>query len=389
MSRSPRSPSTSGSSPYLVETILRACDVLEAFQSEAELLRLSEVAARASLSRPTTFRILYTLERRGLVERVGDHDYRLAIRSLKRRKYRFGYGSHSAEFAFSREVAESMVQAAKREAVDLLVLDNRYNAKTAIHNAEVFVRERVDLVIEFQADEQIAAPVVSSTLLGANIPLIAVEIPHPGATYYGANNYAAGLIGGRYLARWAKQYWSAKVDEVLLLGLPMSGAVPEARLTGTLVGIREILPDIDDARVLHLNGRGRFGESLDAVRRHLRRSRAREILVAAVNDPSALGALRAFDEAGRAGACAIMGQNASAEAREELRKPGTRLVGSVGYFPERYGEGVISLALDILRKKAVPPAVFTNHQLITPKNVNHFYPNDALGVRSNFGSGPG
>jgi len=26
----------------------------------------------------------------------------------------------------------------------------------------------------------------------------------------------------------------------------------------------------------------------------------------------------------------------------------------------------------------VPPAVFTTHQVITPENVDHFYPNDSL-----------
>ena len=39
---------------------------------------------------------------------------------------------------------------------------------------------------------------------------------------------------------------------------------------------------------------------------------------------------------------------------------------------------LIRLALDILSRKPVPPAVFTNHQIITPENVDHFYPNDIL-----------
>jgi hypothetical protein len=26
----------------------------------------------------------------------------------------------------------------------------------------------------------------------------------------------------------------------------------------------------------------------------------------------------------------------------------------------------------------VPPAVFTKHQIISPENVDHFYPNDGL-----------
>ena len=73
-----------------------------------------------------------------------------------------------------------------------------------------------------------------------------------------------------------------------------------------------------------------------------------------------------------------MGQNASPEAREELRQPKTRLAGSVAYFPERYGEGLVKLSLEILGQKQVPPAVFIDHKLITPATVNHYYPNDVL-----------
>jgi ribose transport system substrate-binding protein len=50
----------------------------------------------------------------------------------------------------------------------------------------------------------------------------------------------------------------------------------------------------------------------------------------------------------------------------------------VAYFPERYGEGLIRLALDLLSSRPVPPAVFTDHTLITAQNVDHYYPNDRL-----------
>src|ERR1700681_2644242 len=76
--------------------------------------------------------------------------------------------------------------------------------------------------------------------------------------------------------------------------------------------------------------------------------------------------------------CAVMGQGGSAEGRAELRRTGTRLVGTVAFFPEKYGERIIALALDILHKKPVPPAVFVDHQLLTPTNVDHYYPNDLL-----------
>jgi ribose transport system substrate-binding protein len=80
-----------------------------------------------------------------------------------------------------------------------------------------------------------------------------------------------------------------------------------------------------------------------------------------------------------------MGQNASLEARNELRKPGTRLIGSVAYFPELYGEALTTLSLDILWQKPVPPAVFVKHQIVSRENVDRLYPNDALLNESEMG----
>jgi ribose transport system substrate-binding protein len=360
-----------------VIAVTRAATLLRAFQFDGELLRLRDLTARTGLSKATAFRLMSTLVATGLADRIGDRQYRSAVKIMRQRKYRLGYAGQSAEFAFSRDVTDSMIQASARADVDLVVVDNRYSSKMALRNAQMLIRERVDLIVEFQTDEHIA-PELSARYLEAAIPVIAVEIPHPGAVYYGANNYGAGLIGGRYLGKWARQEWQGEIDEVLLLELAMAGPLPRSRLTGMVAGIREVLPGLQDAKIHFLDGNGQFGASLEALRKHLRTSRAQRVLVGAVNDPSALGALRAFEEAGRSTNCAVMGQNASLEARAELRRRGTRLIGSVGYFPELYGDGIVALALDMLCKKPVPPAKFVKHQLITAKNVDCLYPNDCL-----------
>jgi ribose transport system substrate-binding protein len=62
------------------------------------------------------------------------------------------------------------------------------------------------------------------------------------------------------------------------------------------------------------------------------------------------------------------------EARRELRSPQTRLIGSVATFPERYGDNLIQIALDILHNRPVAPAVYAPIQLITPQNIDQFYP---------------
>jgi ribose transport system substrate-binding protein len=363
--------------PYLVKSVIHSSQLLSAFGSSGEALPLRMIAERSGLSKSMAFRLLYTLERCSMVEKVGENLYRSCVRPVRQKLFRLGYAAQGTDYQFSKEVSLSVERAAGDCGIELISLDNRYNAKIAQRNADVLVREKVDLVIEYQTDENIA-PIVAAKYREANIPLIAIEIPHPGATYYGANNYEAGLIAGRYLGRWAKQRWQAEVDEIILIELARAGSLPRMRLTGTLVGLKEVLPGLTNCPVTHLDGDGQLGETFETVRKHLRASHSQHVLIGAINDPSALGVLRAFQEAGRTECCAVVGQNASPEGRAELRERGTRLIGSVGYFPEKYGDDVVRLALDILNRRAVPPAVFVKHQLVTPETVDHFYPNDTL-----------
>lgn len=364
-------------SGYTIQSVVRACAILKCFDRGAAALSLNTIAARCALSKPTAFRMLVTLVECGMLERQEKNSYRLAVSRWRHKKFRFGYASQSEEFSFSRLVSESIRSSAYEAGVDLMVLSNRYSPKVAVRNAETFVHEHVDLVIEFQTDQQ-SASIVASKLMEAGIPIIAIDIPHPGAHYYGANNYRAGLIGGRALAQACTHHWAGTVDEVILLELPMAGPLPRSRLTGMLAGIREILPKVPDQRVRFINGNGRYENSLDVMRKHLRKSTSTKVLIGAMNDPSCLGALQAFEEAGREQHCLAVGQNASIEARREMRRPSSRLVGSVSYFPEQYGEAVISLAMDKLQGKDVPPASFVKHQMITTENVDIVYPNDKL-----------
>jgi ribose transport system substrate-binding protein len=362
---------------YLIKSVVHASQVLAAFQHMGDALRLRDVVDRTGFGKGMCFRLLHTLHHCGFLEKTDASRYRLTSEIRRRRRYRIGYAAQGQDTSFPREVQAGLVVAAERESVDLVIVDNRYQPKTALRNAEFLVREGVNLVIEFQTDEAVA-PAIAATYLDAGIPMVAIDIPHPGATYFGADNYTAGLLAGRTLARWARQHWNGVVDEILLLEIARAGSLPNARIKGAIAGIHESLRDTQTCPVVAIDGDGQFKTSLERVRRHLRQTRATHVLVGTANDPSALGAARAFEEAGRADACAIVGQNAEPDARAELRQPRSPLVASVGYFPERYGDGLIKLAIDILTKKAVPPAVFVRHHVITRENVDHYYPNDAL-----------
>ncbi len=375
-----RGPGGSCNHRYIVKSVMHASAVLATFHSPGETLELREVVARSGLNKCMVFRLLYTLHECGLVEKVGANQYRLAFPPARQRKFRIGYADQDQSSSFSREVFDGLVRACQRAQIELIMVDNRRDPKAALKNAEQLIREHVDLAVEFQIDER-TAPAVASRFQNAGIPLIAIDIPHPGAVYFGADNHSAGSMGGRCLGHYAKEQWQGAADEILLLEISRAGPLIRMRTDGVLTGVKEAMPAAHKCRVVRLDAKGEFKAALDCVRKHLGESNAKHILVGAANDPIALGALRAFQESGRSAHCVVVGQNAEPEARAEMRQPGTRLIGSVAYFPERYGDVIVRLATDVLLGKNVPPAAFTTHQLITPHNVDRLYPNDSLFVR--------
>src|SRR6266511_1426085 len=250
--------------PYIVRSVVHASQILGAFQSSAEVLRLRDVVQRTGFGKGMCFRLLHTLHHCGLLEKVDASRFRLISEIRRRKRYRLGYAGQGQDTSFAREVHASLQRAAEPEDVELIVVKNRYQPKVALRNAEHLVREHVDLVIEFQTDESVA-PAIASKYLEANIPLIAIDIPHPGSTYFGANNYQAGLLAGHYLGRWAKKTWNGEVDEILLVELSRAGSLPKARMRGILAGIAEVIRIPDRCRTVNLDGDGAFQTALEKV----------------------------------------------------------------------------------------------------------------------------
>ncbi|HXJ43863.1 MAG TPA: substrate-binding domain-containing protein [Bryobacteraceae bacterium] len=368
---------------YLQDSVLRACDILRAFRFEGEELRLRDIVVRTGINKTTAFRLLRSLEKGSLLEAGPFGRYRSKIKPIQVTQFHFGYASQGSGLMFSEELGASLARAAYKERISLISLSNGFSPRIALQNADRLIKAKVDLAIEHQTFEEVA-PQIAAKFREAKIPLIALGFPHPGAVYFGANNYDGGLVGGRALGKWAKHYWQGNVKEVILLGRSMDSSFARLRVQGLERGVRETLGE-NGFRLVHLNGDGRFDDALRLVRRHLRFGDSGNTLVGTINDGSALGAIRAFEEAGLLQACAIVGHGGTPDGRAELRRPGTRLIGSVAYFPENYGPELIALAREMLGNKPTPKAVFSRHCLLTPGNVDHHYPNDLAFSAEDYG----
>jgi len=263
---------------YLIPILSKALDVIELLEESHAPVALEDVYQKTQISKTSVYRILKTLVHRGYVAQAQNGLYRLVSRP---RRLRFGFAAQSAEMPFSVAVAQSVTAAAAATGVELLMLDNRYDPDMAIQNAEEFVAKRVDLVLEFQVEEHVA-PRVAHIFKKAEIPLIAIDVPHPNATYFGVDNFEVGYEAGTLLALHAQRKWKSRVDWVLGVGFAEAGSFVQSRITGAFEGIRERLAEIPADRYLQIEGRGMRQQSKLAVAEFLHKRRKGEhILVAA------------------------------------------------------------------------------------------------------------
>lgn len=351
---------------YLIPILSKALDVIELLERDHTPLTLEDVYQRTRISKTSVYRILKTLVHRGYLAQTQSGHYRLVSRP---RRLCFGFAVQSGDLPFSVAVAQSVTAAAAAAGVELLVLDNRFDAEVAVRNAEELVARRVDLALEFQAEEAVA-PRVAHIFKKADIPLVAIDVPHPNATYFGVDNFEVGYEAGSLLAQFAQRKWKGRVDKVLGVGFHEAGSFVQSRISGAFDALRERLIGLGAERYLQIDGRGMREASRRAMAEFLRGHRSGErTLVAAATDSSALGALDAIRASGREEYFAIVGQDCIPEALEEMRSGTSALIGSISHEAASYGPRLIQLGIALLRGDTVPPYNYVHHRAVTAETL--------------------
>lgn len=351
---------------YLIPILSKALDVIELFERDHAALTLEDVYQQTNISKTSVYRILKTLVHRGYLAQTQNGQYRLVSRP---RRLHFGFAVQSADLPFSMALSQSVNAAAAAAGVELSILDNQFDPDVAVRNAAEFVAKRVDLVLEFQVEEAVA-PRVAHILKKADIPLVAIDVPHPNATYFGADNFEVGYEAGAMLAQHALRHWKGRADRVLGVGFSEAGSFVQSRISGAFDGIRERLPSLDAAQFEQIDGRGMREASRMAMLAYLRNSgTAQQTLVAAATDSSALGVLDAIRETGSEENFAIVGQDCIPEVLDELRKGTSAIIGSISHEAESYGPRLIQLGIAILRGYTVPPYNYAHHRAVTAESL--------------------
>lgn len=351
---------------YLIPVLSKALDILEFLQAENRPLTLEAIHQRTKVSKTTVYRVLKTFVHRGYLAQAPDGTYRYLVRS---RKLCFGFAVQSVDMPFSNEVTRSLTEAALAMGVELTVLDNHYDGAKAVQNADALIASGVDLIFECNIVQEVA-PLIGDRVAAAKIPLIAIDIPHPNAIFFGVDNYRVGADAGELLANHATEQWGGKVNWVLGLDLPAAGTLVQGRVSGAFEAIRAAHPGLPAESYVRLDGRGQLEQSRKLVGEFLdRHPQDKRILIAAATDSSALGAAAAVRERRRGKQVAIVGQDCIADALAEMRRRDSPMIGTISHETASYGSLLMHLAFDLIKGHAVAPYNYVVHRVVSRAEV--------------------
>jgi ribose transport system substrate-binding protein len=289
--------------------------------------------------------------------------------------YRVGFANISEDMAFGRDVRRGLELAVQQvDNIELIMADNQLNPEIALTVADNLIDQQVDLLIEYQIDEN-TGNLIASKFNAVNTPIISIDIPMVGATFFGVDNYNTGLIAGKALGKAIEAEWNKEFDFLIVLEHPRAGNLPAMRIKGQIDGLQQVIGYTPPERIIRLDSgnttqiseRGMVS-MLQQIGTHKR------FAVVCFNDDAAIGALQAARQLKCEDNILIVGQGCDRLLQIELRNPNTRVVGSTAFRPEAYGAGLLELAQHILAGESVPPAIYVDHIFVNAQNIEQYYP---------------
>jgi len=287
---------------------------------------------------------------------------------MNNKKIVIGFSNLDERNSFSIAVRQGLERvAAQYENITLVVRNNDLNTDQAKQNIQEFAELPVDLAMIFHSDERAGFNLITP-LTRKGIPVISIEIRYPVTYFFGVDNFTMGREAGEVLGQWIDREWGGHIDKILVAtASSIIGEIPK-RFESALEEIAKYAVFSND-QILYLDSEMERNVIEERAKQVLKNwSELRHIAVICINDYVADGVLRAARALDRENDLAIISYDGTQTAIEELKNPSSRLIVSPAFYPERYGDHLIPLALQILAGESVPRQNFIPSICLTKEN---------------------
>jgi len=234
---------------------------------------------------------------------------------------------------------------------DYVELSNENDPAITVKNADIFIQEGVNAVIQFNGQSSVN-PVLAQKYAAAHIPVITYDIAQKGFYFVGVDNLAAGHLGGEAIGNVVKEKWSCQPDLVVSGEFSAVGLVNTWRTGGMREGLKKVCPEIPADKYVSFEIGLQTGGSMAAARDLLAaHPDAKKIVLVGISDDPVLAAVQAAEQLGRADEVIGWGQDGAFITGPNVNP---HLLGSVFYFLEGYAVYSFDI-LDRIAAGSPPP----------------------------------
>ena len=276
---------------------------------------------------------------------------------------------------FAIPIRKSIEKHARDLGLKLIYCDADFKPEKAISCAETLANQKPDFVIagNWQGG---AAAALMAIFDKARIPAVSIDVAHPNAIFFGADNYSSGVVAGRAAGEYAQKEWACE-DVWIFMGENLEeGEAADFRLSGFADGVQEIcgaLPaeQINRERLSAGTGDQAITVTTDWLTAN---PQATHILSVTIDDERASGIAKAFVATKRDGM--VVGQGCDTVGIAIVKAAPSsenRFLGCVAYFPEKYGDYLVSVAVDVMAGKPVPNEVHMEHTFLDNSTIGKYY----------------
>ena len=210
----------------------------------------------------------------------------------------------------------------------------------------------------------------------AGIPVVSIDVVQPNAIFLGADNYASGLIGDKAAGEHAESLGQCDDVTILVDINPAEGAAANERLSGFADGVQTVCGALPADRIHdELIDVGTTDQALAKVTDWLTApTGAGYVLASTIDDARSVGIANALTQSGREGVAVGIGCDDIGVAAKRVSPQDNNFLGCVAYFPEKYRDYAVSIALDVLEGNPVPQEVHLEHLFLGEQGIDDVYP---------------
>jgi ribose transport system substrate-binding protein len=263
------------------------------------------------------------------------------------KKWRVGVTLLTKQHPFYQELEAAMRETAEKEGIELLIQSAEFNLADQTAQVENFLTSGVDVLIICPVDSAGIAGAVKKAN-AAKVPVFTADIAAQGGDvvcHVASDNVQGGRLAGEYLAKLL-----GGKGKVVIIDHPVVTSVQDRTR-----GFMEAISKYPDIQVVDRPPGDGVRDKAMAVTETMLQKHPDLAGIFAINDSTALGALKAVESMGRTNVV-IVGYDGDPEARREILR-GCALKADAVQFPRKIGSTVVEMVAKHLRGEPVPKLV--------------------------------